>query len=183
MQYFAGISVHWGKTRAWLPDQTDVPPGLADLSLEVWRSGKPPEENGLVMPGFPIGTKPFMSKWCVGRYQRVVDLCSQLSCIENPQQRCCLLKYCVEPKINHILRNTPPDVRHQVAELHDNCVQVSLLAFLNCNSALGADVSRKVASLSVKDGGLGLRSAVCVSGALLIGVHGQTVCTSCVFVS
>ena len=154
----AGVQVHMGKTRAW-SSRTACPIGIGELGQQVWCGDKPAIECGLKMLGAPIGTKEYMTKWCLDRYAKVAELSDKLSCIEDPQSRWCLLKYCLEPRVNHLLRNTPPDVTLEVACLHDNCMWASVLALLNTPSAFEAGVSRSVISLAIRHGSLGLRSA------------------------
>ena len=130
----AGVRVHMGKTRAWSSGTAACPPGLEELGPLVWQGAKPALESGLKMLGSPVGTKPFMTKWCLDRYKKIAEVADKLSCVEDPQVRWTLLKYCVESRVNHLLRNTPPDVTLEVACLHDNCMWVSVLVLLNVPS-------------------------------------------------
>ena len=169
IQEHAGVRTHLGKTRVWGSGLSACPPGFAELGEHVWRGDKDPVQQGLVALGSPFGHQEFIKSWSLFRYSKVEALTAQLSNFDDPQIRWCLLKYCVEPRINHLLRNVPPESIGALAEVHDTHMQECLLALFNSSPALAADITKRVASLPLRYGGCGLRSAVRTSPAAYWG--------------
>ena len=163
---FTRVRTNLGKIRCWGAGEASPPPGIAELGNEVWRGDLSIEKQGLIMLGSPIGSVEFAAKWCEHTATRQNRFLNQLGRIREAQSRWLLLKFCVEPTCNHILRNVPLHMCHFIADWPDNAIWRSLLALFDLNPALVGDVSWFVASSPIRLGGLGLRSCTRLAAAI-----------------
>ena len=90
-------------------------------------------------------------------------LLAELPLLSDLQSSWLLLRFCAEPRANHLLRSLPPTLSAEYAQAHDAALWHCLLQLLGetTNSDNHADLQRArgIASLPACMGGLGLRSA------------------------
>ena len=65
------------------------------------------------------------------------------------------------PRCNHLLRTTPPEQASEYARRHDEGMWATAKRLLGLSSGVmqGEDMAHKIATLPMRQGGLGLRSA------------------------
>ena len=106
----AGVRPHLGKLRAWSRAGGTAPPGLEGFGDEgdpAWRGDLPPELNGLVVLGTPLGTDAYAAEHGRKRLreeQRLLDCLPKLDL----QSAWLLLLYCATPRANRQFRCVPP---------------------------------------------------------------------------
>jgi hypothetical protein len=159
---FAGVHSHLGKTRCWGRGSLVAPPGIPELGPEVWRGDL--SAAGVVMLGSPIGNDAFIEEFAAAFLERSAFRIDRLALVRDLQCRWVLLKYCCESRLNHVLRNVPPSLVTSLCERHDTQLWGAVCALLHLSPAQHA-VSRQLATLPLRLGGLGLRSAVRVRWA------------------
>jgi hypothetical protein len=150
----AGIRLNEGKTRTW--NRAGVcPPDMALLGEEVWCPA------GVKVLGTPVGTDAFVEQLVAERLADEQRLWEAIP--EVPDLQCAwqLLLQCAGPRANHLLRTVPPTQVMSYAQRHDNGlwhVAEKLLGALP-GSPEEVATARELATLPLRLGGLGLRSA------------------------
>ena len=164
----AGVRSHLGKLRAWCSGGGDAPADLAALGPQVWTANLPPEDNGLMVLGSPVGTKEYVEARGEERLTEEQQLLDKLPELPDTQCAWVILALSAVPRANHLLRTVPPSQVEQYALQHDSELWKA------CNQLLGTEkeaaedhlqLSRKLATLPARHGGLGLRSAARTSTA------------------
>ena len=143
------------KSTVWYPSATAVRPTNPD---PLNRGIPLVQEDGIVLLGSPIGSKVFEKQAIEVRIDKVRELCSRLSLMEDAQSEYVLLRSCLSiPKIMFTLRTTDPLHHQDLWQNFDNLTRDSL------SKILGVPVNNcqwSQAQLPVSKGGLGLRAAV-----------------------
>ena len=110
--------------------------------------------------GIPIGHEDFVNRMAEERLEKERTNLEYLPKLEDLQCAWLLLIYCAVPRANHLLRVVPPDLIRSYAEKHDNLIWRTFCKITGCLEWESYMKIREVASLPMRLGGLGLRSAV-----------------------
>ena len=150
----AGIRLNEGKTRVW--NRAGIqPPGMDDLGEEVWSPA------GVTVLGTPVGTNAFVQHHTEERLADEARLWDAIP--EVPDLQCAwqLLLQCAGPRANHLLRTLPPSQSAQYARAHDDGMWATAQRLLGemPGSTAELGMAKDLASLPMRLGGLGLRSA------------------------
>lgn len=123
----AGVQSHAGKLRAWCRGGGAPPEDLQAISAEAWTADKPPEANGIVILGTPLGTTAFAEAHSQKRMVTENCMLEELPLMQNPQVAWVLLSQSAVAGANHTLRVVPPSASASYAASHDQAVwQVSI---------------------------------------------------------
>ena len=151
-----GIQLHEGKTRIWNRGG-HLPPQLSDLGDDVWCP------DGVKVLGVPIGHPAFVQSYLAEKsadQQRLLDSLPRVNDLQCAWQ---LLVQCAGPRANHILRSVPPSQSALVSYARKHDIGLWHAADTLLGSLPGDDqqreAARSTASLPMRLGGLGLRSA------------------------
>ena len=90
VENLAGVKTHLGKLEAWSATPGPAPPDLAASAPTAWKADLPPESNGMLVLGVPIGTQAFQQARLAERLQKESALLEQLHCRA-------ILLYCASP--------------------------------------------------------------------------------------
>ena len=154
LQTRAGIQLNAGKTRVW--NRAGIqPPNMDDLGEGVW------SPEGIKVLGSPIGSEAFVQAFTERRLESEQRLLDAIPSIPDLQCAWQLLLQCAVPRCNHLLRTVPPSQSAAYAAGHDAGMQETMVALLG---TLPGDheqttMAHNLASLPMRLGGLGLRSA------------------------
>ena len=150
----AGIRLHTGKTRAW--NRGGIrPPDLDELGEDVW------DPEGIKILGTPIGSEDFVQRAIDRRLEDEAKLWDALTWVTDLQCAWQILLQCAGPRCHHLLRTLPPSQSLEYAARHDEGMLQAMDDLLGGLTG-GEDekeVAHLVASLPMRLGGLGLRSA------------------------
>ena len=143
--------------------------GKAELSAFPSEITKRYHTPQLEILGAPIGNEEFCSNFVINKQTSVSFLLQQLQGLENPQLTLALLRKCAAfCKMTHISRVTPPTlIKSSLSEFDDSihhCFTECLALNLSPQSS-----GWKQACLSLRRGGLGLRSVAVQSTAAYLG--------------
>jgi hypothetical protein len=133
---------------------------MADLGPHVWRGGGEAESNGIRVLGAPIGTAEFGWRFGTDRATDTRNFCEKILRLPDTQHSWLLLYYCVVPRMNHLLRQSPPSQSVVGGAAHDEVVAAALADLLGFASA--ADIpapAMNQAQMPCRKSGLGLRSS------------------------
>jgi len=75
----AGVKSHLGKLRAWCSGGGAAPAAVAALGEEVWTADNPPQQNGLVILGTPLGTPAFVQEHAEKRMEKERHLLGEIT--------------------------------------------------------------------------------------------------------
>ena len=170
IQQGAGVEPKLGKFAMWSRAGGPEPPGIRELlgvqpspdREPVWKGDLPPERNGVVILGTPVGQPEFVRRFLRERISVEQELWDILSAIPNVQVAWLLLLFCSAPRANHLLRALPPDLVLQYAQEHDDGVWdtfLHIIGYRPCDDDPHIPTSRLISFLPLVEGGLGLRSA------------------------
>ena len=152
LQTRAGIRLNAGKTRVW--NRAGIqPPNMDDLGEDVW------SPEGIKVLGSPIGSEAFVQAFTERRLDSEQRLWNAIPSIPDLQCAWQLLLQCAGPRCNHLLRTILPNQRHMRQDTTG--MQQTMVALLG---TLPGDheqttMAHNLASLPMRLGGLGLRSA------------------------
>ena len=150
----AGVQLHQGKTKVW--NKSGRPPeDVRTLGRDTWQPA------GIRVLGTPIGTAQFVAEAMEARIVEERRLWEAIPSVPDLQCAWQTLVQSANPRANHTLRTLPPSECAGYAEAHDAGMWNTAAALLR--GVLGTDVerehARQVATLPMRMGGLGLRSA------------------------
>jgi hypothetical protein len=157
----AGVRSNLGKLEAWSPSGGPAPPGLATISPTSWKGDLPERENGILVLGVPVGLPAFIATKAEARMTEERRLLESIPRMPDLQCAWALLLYSAVPRANHFLRLLPPSLAQSYARAHDMEIRLCLAALLQLQEAplLPGGATARVASMPIRLGGLGLRSA------------------------
>ena len=160
-----GIEPNGGKTACW--NKAGVaPPGIAELGAGVWRGEGRPEARGMRILGAAFGTAEFVDKFGDDRAADARRFLEKILMSPLTQHAWLLISYCLVPRANHLLRQTPPSLAQHSAEQHNAVVAEAVSRLLGCNSAeVIAPATWTQARLPPRLAGLGLRDCLRTSPA------------------
>ena len=150
----AGIHLHRGKTRVW--NKASIQPeDVHILGPEAW------QPEGIVVLGTPLGSAQFVSGKLQARVEEERRLWEAIPTVPDLQCGWQILLQSANPRANHTLRTLPPSSSAEYGRQHDEGVWNTAVALLGQLPGTPQDiaVARSVASLPMRMGGLGLRSA------------------------
>ena len=160
VEQHAGVRTHLGKLRAWCRDERPRPADMADLPEEIWVADASVEKRGLKVLGTPLGTKEFVASFAAKRQQEEQRLLDAIPTVPDLQCAWLLLASSAVPRANHLLRVVAPAACEPYAQWHDRALWECFVALLDAQE-WGEDANaREVATLPIRLGGLGLRSAL-----------------------
>ena len=145
----AGIHLHEGKTRVWNASGT-VPDNVVELG------------RGITVLGTPIGSVDHTTEKVERRLAEERLLWESIPAVPDLQCAWQILLQSANPRGNHTIRTLPPAWAEGYAHAHDEGIWSTarrILADL-AGSEAERDRARLLASLPMRMGGLGLRSAV-----------------------
>ena len=150
----AGIELHAGKTRVW-NKAGECPPDVVELGDEVWNA------TGIKILGTPVGTQEFAQVACAARLEEEDKLWEAVKWIPDLQCAWQVLVQCAGPRCHHLLRTLPPSHAVAYAQGHDEGMQRAMASLLEGipGDAHQQAVAQDSASLPMRMGGLGIRSA------------------------
>ena len=158
-----GLDLNEGKTRVY-NRAGEEPAGVRELGADVWVGGtdRAAERRGLKVLGTPVGTAEFAAalgeKWT----EKEKKLWELLPLLPDLQTAWLLLLNCAGPRFNYRSRTVPPLQNGAYAKAHDDGMWATLCALLekrHLEEHTSGAPARK-ATLPLRAGGLGLRSAV-----------------------
>ena len=156
----ARIQINTGKTRIWNSGQ-HRPDDIDSLGPWVWRSDPllPTEDQGLIILGTPLGHEDFIRGYLRSKYEIQQTLLHRTPTIPDLQSAWLLLLFCASTRATYVMRMIAPELADDYARDHDAAIWQCLCILLATNPA-GIDAPWMMAgSLSLSNGGLGLRSA------------------------
>ena len=126
-----------GKTRAWNA-AGEEPPGLvAALSHRegdppCWTGSwaLPPQEQGLVVLGAPIGSREYVARILQEKRGQQDLLLARLPAVQDLQSAWLLLLLCAAPRCNYLLRTVPRSATASYAASHDEAILRCLATLL-----------------------------------------------------
>ena len=171
-----GIEINQGKLVSWNRSNQPAPPGIAELDTPghvVWRADLPAGQNGVRVVGTPIGSDEFVRVCATEAAAGSADLLDRIPQLPASQDAWLLLLFCAVPRINHILRTTPPTQAAALAAAHDERISTAFDQLLglppDCDTQTDHGVGRRVwlrqARLPLRLGGCGLRDSARTSPA------------------
>ncbi|CAE7941576.1 unnamed protein product, partial [Symbiodinium sp. KB8] len=166
--YALGQHVHLGKTRAWNAAGEEPAGLLAALPQKegdppCWTGNwaLPPQQQGLLVLGSPLGSREFVSSTLAAKRGQQDELLARLPALQELQSAWMLLLLCAAPRCNYLLRTVPPSLTEDFAASHDAAIS-RCLAVLLAGGEEPLDLpslSERRAQLPLRMGGLGLSSA------------------------
>ena len=126
-----GIDVNIGKLAVWGATATACPPDLAEEAPDAWRSDEPLEERGVRVLGAPIGSLRYITTFGANLTTVRTKLLTYTSNLSDLQVAWLLLYYCAVPRLNHILRTTPPALIRPLAASHDVAILATFRSIFN----------------------------------------------------
>ena len=99
-----------------------APPDAAAFGPDVRRGDLPPEQQGLVALGVPIGHPDFVASQAEEHLRAEAELLRRLPLLPDLLCAWLLLVYCASPRAQHLLRNIPPDHILPYARAHDDAI-------------------------------------------------------------
>ena len=158
-----GLDLNEGKTRVYNKGGVK-PEGVEELGPQVWAGAldKNAAERGLKVLGTPVGTPEFVAahgkKWA----EKEKQLWELLPKLPDLQSAWLLLLQCAGPRFNYRSRTVPPQENLDYAASHDKGMWSTLCALLGKENLNAEEASKAegLATLPLRSGGLGLRSAV-----------------------
>ena len=135
----AGIQLHNGKTHA-----------------AVWSL------RGVKVQGTPVGSDEFVKEVSDARLEEEHKLWNAIPWIPDLQCAWQVLLQCAGPRCHHFIRTMPPSKSMEYAQGHDRGMLRSMEAILGSLPGIPSqnETAHTLASLPMRMGGLGLRSAV-----------------------
>ena len=150
----AGIRLHQGKTKVW-NKAGRAPEDVQELGPEAWQT------QGLKVLGTPIGTPEFVSQKMNDRIEDERRLWETIPVVPDLQCAWQLLVQSANPRANHSLRTMPPSSTAEYARAHDDGMwqTVEIILQQTPGTEVERAFARELATLPMRMGGLGLRSA------------------------
>ena len=150
----AGIRLHDGKTRVW-NKAGECPERVAELGSDVW------SPQGVKILGTPVGSGDFVERMATERLAEEQKLWEALAWIPDLQCAWQVLLQCAGPRCHHFLRTVPPSQTGTYAVGEDRGMMQAMERLLGGFTGGGDQQvrARQIASLPMRLGGLGMRSA------------------------
>ena len=159
------IRLHAGKTRVWNSAGVrppHLPPPPEGSTTWVGDPALPPQDRGLRVLGSPLGTDEYVAAQLQHLSVQHRALLQLLPGIHDLQVSWLLLLFCACPRVHYCLRLLPPALTAVFAAEHDRnilCCLAQLLHIVPGDADPLPQSAAARANLSLRHGGLGLRSA------------------------
>ena len=126
-----------------------------DLGAEVWN----PECIKIL--GTPVGSRQFVHEKVMERVEEERRLQEAIPHVRDLQSAWQILLQCAGPRCHHMLRTLPPTQSEEYAQEHDAGMQRTMEVLLGGlpGDDQAREAGRQLATLPMRLGGLGLRSA------------------------
>ena len=158
-----GLKLNTGKTRVYNRGGVQ-PEGVQELGAEVWVGGhdRDAASRGLKVLGTPVGTPEYTEAQGTKWLEKEEKLWTLLPQLPDLQSAWLLLLNCAAPRSNYRSRTVAPQYNGKYAKGHDEGLWATLCALLGKHPLEGLQgrSAAQVATLPLRKGGLGLRSAV-----------------------
>ena len=118
-----GVLPNLGKTVVWNKAGVE-PAGVAELGDSVWRGGGP--QAGIRVLGTPFGSAAYVDGFGQALVDRASNLFEKASRLPQLQHTWLLFYFCVVPKLNHLLRQLPPELSANTATAFEQLTANSL---------------------------------------------------------
>ena len=128
-----GIMPNLGKTVCWNRANT-CPPGIEALGEGVWRGTGDQAARGIRVLGAPMGSAEFVQAFGVQHVQKASGLLQQIFNLPQVQHAWLLFYFCLVPRINHLLRQVPPDLVTSTAAAFNELTASGLCELLHAVS-------------------------------------------------
>ena len=129
-----------------VPERRRSSPDVRALGPEVWTAANPPETNGLVILGTPLGTTEFVNACGVERMQQEQRMLQEISKMEDPPSAWTMLCMSAVPRANHTARILPPSTSRFYTDARDDAVWHTFCDVLNVQTLVGDGIARRVAT-------------------------------------
>ena len=116
------MKTHFSKLKAWCSGGGPAPDDLADECPDAWVADKPPELNGFIVLGTPLGSDEFVKKHAGDRMQKEQKLLVEFPHLRDPQSAWALLSWSAAQIAKHTIRVLPPTLSRTYAEGHDGAI-------------------------------------------------------------
>ena len=151
MMRVAGIQLNQGKTRAW--NQAGIEPdNIAEIGQEVW------QPEGITVLGTPVGSDQHTATKMDERIAKERRLWDAIPWVPDLQCAWHILLQSANPRANHSMRTLPPTLSAAYCDAHDAGIWATARALLG-GIPQEDEEARQRATLPMRMGGLGLRSA------------------------
>ena len=165
----ARISLHLGKTQVW-NRSGECPPACEEMQraavqvdpdVRVWNGdvSRPGSEQGLKILGTPVGQPEYVTTKLDQLIEKHRVLLERIPAVNDLQSSWLFLTFCAATRANYTLRNVQPELALWFAVQHDANVWQCFCNLLGVNPDQIPANSVQTASLPLRLGGLGLRSA------------------------
>ena len=154
LQEQAGIRLHSGKTRVW--NKAGIHPrDVDDLGPDVWC------KDGVKILGTLVGSDSYVEVATDERINEEARLWAALAWVPDLQCAWQILLQCAGPRCHHFLHTVLPHQSAKYADNHDKGMMEAMQTVLGSipGSEVCKEEGRQLATLPMRLGGLGLRSA------------------------
>ena len=133
---------------------------LADIRVHSGKTRNVWNEEGIKILGTPVGSHQFVSEVSNARVEEEIRLWEAVSWVPDIQCAWQILLQCTGPRCHHYLRTIPPSQSETYADGHDGGMWRAFEALMGrASQETKREAARRVASLPMRLGGLGFRSA------------------------
>ena len=152
MMRIAGIRLHQGKTRAWNKAGV-VPDDILNVGAEAW------QPEGITVLGTPIGSEVYIAEKMEERISKERILWEAIRSVPDLQCAWQILLQSANPRANHTMRTMPPSLSAACCVAHDEGIWSTAKGLLGGIPDEREEEAHALATLPMRMGGLGLRSA------------------------
>ena len=149
----AGIRLHLGKTKVWNKGGVE-PEHIHTMGENAW------QPSGIMVLGTPIGSEQFVREKLQDRIIKERRLWQAIPNVPDLQCGWQILLQSANPRAHHTLRTLPPAMSAEYVLAHDEGLWETARALLGEIPHEDAPRVRDIATLPMRMGGFGLRSAV-----------------------
>jgi len=159
-----GVQPNLGKTVCW--NRAGIcPPGIAELGPTVWRGSGPDATCGIRLLGAPLGTPEYVQAYGEAHVAKADELLQKVLALPQLQHSWLLTYFCVVPKLNHLLRQVPPEQISRTGAAFELLLGSALQHLLGTEAVLSPEALTQ-ARLPFREGGLGFRHCQALSPAI-----------------
>ena len=158
-----------------------APPDLAEIAPGAWKSDAPLPQRGIKVLGTPFGSEAYVQAFGETIAEKRAKLLHILPKLPSLQIAWLLLYYCGVPRLNHLLRNLPPEKVQPLATAHDNAILQTFRGLLGIPThdewttsthGIAFDTWVTQATLPLRLGGYGAAELYACCGCCILGQLG-----------